>query len=190
MRGAAVKGRTFGGDPARQASANRLWPRVLRRHLGCRRGVVAVEFALIGVAMVVFIFAILELGMLGFSLDSLTRGVQAAARTAVMTAANAYATNGAISCPTNSTIIGYFNGYASPPLPAATGSTSNPAITATWTNNSSGTVTTEPEGVYLTLTGTYTWVPMGYAAFGHAGIKLNITSVAIVPGSSAEAASC
>lgn len=185
-----VKGESLSGDLAKKASAKRLWPRLLRRCLGCRRGVVAVEFALIGVAMFAFILAILDLGMLGFSLDSLTRGVQAAARTSVMTAANAYATNGAISCPTTSTIIGYFNSYASPPLAVATGSTSNPAVTATWTDNSSGTVTTEPQGVYLTLTGTYTWLPLGFAAFGHAGIRLSITSVAIVPGSSAGAASC
>jgi Flp pilus assembly protein TadG len=179
----------LGGGAAMQILARALRSRLLRRCLG-NRGAAAVEFALIGLAMVAFIMAIVDLGMLGFSLGALTHGVQSAARTAVVNAANAYATNGAISCPTTSTIIGYFNSYANPPLPAATGSTGNPAVTATWTNNSSDTVTTEPQGVYLTLTATYTWQPLGFAAFGNTGIRLSITSVALVPGSSAEAASC
>jgi Flp pilus assembly protein TadG len=175
--------------PPRQNLA-RPW-RVLLRLGRARRASTAVEFALTGLALFLFLLAIVNLGMLGFSLGALVRGVQSAARTAAVNAAANYATTGAITCPSNAAVVGYFNSYADPPLPAATTSaTGNPTITAAWTDNTSGAVTSEPQGVYLTLTGTYKWLPIGFSNFGSSGIKLSITTVAEVMGSATETATC
>jgi hypothetical protein len=154
-----------------------------RRLSGARQAGAAVEFALVGFSYLAFLMAILNMGMLGFSLAALTHGVQEAAREAATYAANQEVTNGAYACPTNSVIAGYFNGFADPPLTAAgTSSASNPYITATWTNNSAGAAG-EPPGLYLTLTGTYKWVPLGFNGFGP-GITLTIATVATVTGTS------
>jgi Flp pilus assembly protein TadG len=163
--------------------------RVLRRLGRARRASTAVEFALTSLALFAFLLAIVNLGMLGFSLGALVRGVQSAARTAAVTAANTYATTGAITCPSNTAIVGYFNSFADPPLPAATGTTGNPTVSAAWTDNTTGSVASEPQGVYLTLTASYKWVPIGFSSFG-TGIKLSITTVAEVMGSSTQTATC
>jgi len=154
-----------------------------------RRAVAAVEFALVSLALFGFLLAVVNLGMLGFTLGALVRGVQSAARAAAVQTGYNYATTSNFTCPTQSAIVGYFNQYADPPLPPATGATSNPAVIATWTNNGTDTVTTEPPGVYLTLTGTYHWVPIGFAPFG-TGIDLSITTVATVDGSSQVNSTC
>jgi len=154
-----------------------------------RRAIAAVEFALVGMALVMFLLVIINVGMLGLTLGALVHGVQSAARAAAVQTAQNYAANGTISCPTQSAIVGYFNQYADPPLPPATGATSNPGVTATWSDNGNDTVTTEPPGVYLTLTATDKWVPIGFAAFGM-GINLSITTVATVTGSAQATATC
>jgi Flp pilus assembly protein TadG len=157
--------------------------------LAQRRATAAVEFAMVGSALFFFLLAIVNLGILGLTLGALVHGVQSAARAAAVQTANTYATTGTITCPSNAAIIGDFNNAADPPLPAASGSTGNPAVTTAWTDNGNATVTTKPPGVYLTMTATYRWVPVGFAAFG-AGITLNITTVATVTGTSQAAAAC
>jgi Flp pilus assembly protein TadG len=154
-----------------------------------RRAAAAVEFALVGTAQFLFMLAIVNLGMLGFTVGALVRGVQSAARAAAVQTANTYATTEVVTCPTQSAIIGYFNNYADPPLPPATGSTGNPSVTATWSNNGGDANTSEPPGVYLTLTASYHWVPVGFAAFG-AGINLKMTTVATVSGTAQAASTC
>jgi len=154
----------------------------------CRAGT-ATEFALISFALVAFLLAIVNLGMLGFSAGALVRGVESAARAAAVQTAATYAATNAITCPSESAIVGYFNEYADPPLPAATGKTGNPAVTASWSDNGGDTVTTEPPGVYLTLTATYKWVPIGFAPFG-TGINLSITTVATVTGTAQATSTC
>jgi hypothetical protein len=154
-----------------------------------RRAGAATEFAFISFALVAFLMAIVNLGLLGFSAGALVRGVESAARAAAVQTAAAYAATNAITCPSESAIVGYFNEYADPPLPAATGTTGNPAVIATWTNNGTGSVTTEPPGVYLTLTATYKWTPIGFAPFG-AGINLSITTVATVTGTAQANSTC
>jgi len=153
------------------------------------RAIATVEFALVGLALTLFLMVIINVGMLGLTLGGLVHGVQSAARAAAVQAANNYATNGSISCPTQAAIVSLFNQYADPPLAPATGTTSNPSVTATWTNNGNDTVTTEPPGLYLTLTGTVRWVPIGLAAFSN-GINLTITTVATVPGSAQSTSTC
>jgi hypothetical protein len=167
-------------------------PRLRRQAAGLvrqRRAGAAVEFALVGTALVAFLLAIVNLGMLGFSVGALVRGVQSAARAAAVQTAATYAATEAITCPSESAIVGYFNEYADPPLPPASGTTGNPAVNATWSDNGGDAVATEPPGVYLTLTATYKWVPIGFAPFG-AGINLSITTVATVTGTAQAASTC
>ncbi len=148
-----------------------------------RRAAAAVEFALAGMAIMAFLMAILNLGMLGFSLSTMGRAAQATVRTAAMYASQQYATTGIMTCPTTTQIIGYFDKYGQPPLPSAgTATSSNPQLTINWTNNSDGTGTGEWHGVYLTLAVTYNWSPIGFAGFVHT-IPLHITTVGTVMGS-------
>ena len=159
--------------------------RIITRFRAARRASAAVEFALSGLALFAFIMAILNFGLLGFSLGTLAHSVQATARKAAMYASNQYATTGTMTCPTSTMITTFFNGYAQPPLPTAgTATGNNPLITATWTNNSSGAGgASEWNGVYLTLTVKYLWSPIGFNMFAK-GIPLSITTAATVMGSS------
>jgi hypothetical protein len=166
----------------------RLFHRTLR-HLGkVRRAGAAVEFALCGMAFFGFIMAIVNLGLLGFSLGALARSVQATGRWAAVTASSSY-TGSQITLPCLSSDVTAFNRFADPALPAlaqtsgtasSTGSqtTGNLTLSATWT----GTAGASP-GEFVQLTGTYKWVPLGFAPFG-AGFPLRITTAATVMGSS------
>jgi Flp pilus assembly protein TadG len=163
--------------------------RALRRLGRSTRAGAAVEFALSGLALFAFLFAILNLALLGLSLTALAHGVQSAARTAAVQAAASFtnSTSNTITCPSSSTIAQFFNNVAAPPLPsAATGTGSNPALSATWTNS---TGTGSSLGLFVTLTGTYKWVPLGFAPFGK-GITLKITTVATVTGTAGVSTSC
>jgi hypothetical protein len=150
----------------------------------CTQAGPAIEFAMSGLALFAFLLGILNLGLLGFSLGALARGVQAAARTSAVQATASYVNTGTMTCPANTVVAGYFTTYSSPALPAAgtNAGTSNPYINAVWTNNNAGTGVNQPPGVYLTLTGTYVWRPVGFN-FGP-GLTMKITTVATVPGSS------
>jgi len=154
--------------------------KIFRSFSKTKRGNVAVEFALSGLALFAFLMAILNLGLLGFSIGALVHGVQAAARKAGLDASASYATstNNTMTCDSSSIIQGYFDSYADPPLPA---SGTNPVVTANWTNNT-GSTTGNPPGVFLTLSATYKWVPFGFALFGK-GFTIGITTVAVVDGS-------
>lgn len=154
----------------------------------CRRargGGAAIEFALAGLALFFFMLVIINLGLLGFSLAAVARGVQSAARAAAVQAASSNVQNGSFVCPTSTQISGYFNSFVSPPLPAAgtIAGSSNPLLTVAWTNNAAGSGVNEPPGVYLTLTATYHWTPVGLN-FG-SPIALKIATVATVLGSTA-----
>lgn len=145
------------------------------------------EFALIGVAFLGFLMAILNLGLLGFSFGALARGVQGGARAAAYTA-NQYVANGSYTCPSACQVETYFNSFAAPALPASdTSASSNPRLTISWVNNSTNATATDPPGLYVLLTGTYKWTPLGFAALGP-GITLSISSVATVMGTSGTSA--
>lgn len=150
-----------------------------------RGGGAAIEFAISGLALFIFMLVIVNLGLLGFSLAAVARGVQSAARNAAVQAGASYVQNNSFTCPTSAQIAVYFNNAVSPPLPAAgtNAVSSNPLVTALWTNNAAGTGANEPPGVYLTLTATYNWRPVGLN-FG-SPIALKIATVATVLGSSA-----
>jgi len=149
-----------------------------------RSGAVAVEFAVSGLALFGFVLVLINMGLLGLSIGALAHGVQAAARTAAVQAAKNYVNSGSTySCPAPASVATYFNNFANPPLPVSgtSATASNPYINAVWTNNSSNATAGEPPGVYLTLTGTYVWHPIGFN-FGP-GITLKITTLATVLGS-------
>ncbi len=162
--------------------------RAVRRLVGTRRAAAAVEFGLVGFAFFGFIFVILNLGLLGFSLGALSRGVQTAARAAALATANQYTTTQAYTAPSACTVDGFFDGIADPPFkPSGTSTSSNPKITISWVNNSANLVATEPPGLYVAITGTYLWKPLGFEAL-FSGITLKISSVATVPGTNGTAA--
>jgi hypothetical protein len=149
------------------------------------RAAAGVEFAISGLALFLFLFGIINLGYLGLQISALEHGVVGAARQAGVTAAANLSGNGAkTTCPTTSDIQGYFNNFASPPLRAATGSTTDgsPVLTFTagpWVNNgAAGT----PAGTFLTITATYRWIPIGFRAYFGVGLTLSITSAAFVMG--------
>jgi Flp pilus assembly protein TadG len=155
-----------------------------------RRAAAAVEFAICGLALLVFIFGIVNLGLLGMSLSSLARGVQSAARAAAVYTSAQYANQGAFTCPSDSTIVTDFNNAAGPALPGAGDSNgSNPRLTVTWTNNGTSSNAGDPPGLYLTLTGTYRWSPIGFNGV-FPSIPLSITTVTTVMGSQNQATAC
>jgi Flp pilus assembly protein TadG len=157
-----------------------------------RRASAAVEFAMTSGALLFFMMAILNLGYLGLTVNAMQHGAEAAARAAVVQLAANVATSGAAAaCPSGTAITGYFNTYASPPLPAAstTVTTGTPAITATWTNNGTAT-NTMPPVTYLQLTASYTWKPIGMPSFFRTGIPLNISTLAAAMGTTGITTKC
>lgn len=140
------------------------------------------EFAISALALLAFLMAIFNLGMLGFSLGALARGVQAAARNSAVYTSAQFTSSKAFVTPSCATTVGYFNSAVSPPLPAAgTSVGSNPLLSISWTNNAGSTVGSYPPGVILTLTGSYSWVPFGFDGL-FSGIPLKISTVATVMG--------
>ncbi len=160
----------------------------LHRFRTTRRAVAAVEFALTGMAFIAFLIGLLNLGLLGLTMSTMQHCVQAAARTAAVKASNNYVASLTTStvkytCPTASAVAGYFNNFATAPLPAgSTSASANPYIQAKWYNNSSGSsYTGMPPGVLLVLTASYRWAPLGFASFTN-GITLRLTTLATVLG--------
>jgi|GEM_PF-6768547 hypothetical protein len=143
-----------------------------------------------GMALIGFIMIIFNAGMLGFQLGALAHAVQMTGRWATVKATASYANSGSkITEPCLGSVVTTFNSFADPPLSAlaqpgssstisGTTTTGNLTLTASW----SGSAASAP-GVYLTLTGTYNWQPLGFAAFG-SGFPLKITTAATVMGSS------
>jgi len=161
-------------------------PRIVTRFAAARRGGPAVEFAISGTLLFGFIMGIINLGLLGLSVGALTRGVEATGRWAAIQAAASYASSGStVTEPCFSRVTSAFNGFVSPPLPALGTPTSNTitsnglTLTINWTTTGVG----KAPGVYLTLTGTYAWQPLGFHLFG-SGFNVNITTAATVLGSS------
>ena len=116
---------------------------VASRFLAARRGVAAVEFALTAFWLFLFLFAIINLGDLGFTVGALQHAVEAAARKAAVTASANLSSTPATPCPTGSQLQTYFNSFAAPMLPAA-GTASGPVLTPSATASSVWTNSTLP----------------------------------------------
>ncbi len=150
-----------------------------------RRGTASVEFALNGLAIMLFIFAIINLADLGLVVGTMKHGVQAAARNAaVETGVLMAQTDNSGDCVSQAQVIALFNQVATPILPAAAGSSNNgaPVVQTAWSNAANG--------ASLTVTASYRWMPVGMPnEFGN-GIPLTITSTQTVIGTSGAATTC
>ncbi len=164
---------------------NKRGQQTLRRFRTASQAVASIEFAISGMALILFMLAIVNLGDLGLMLGALQHGAEAAARAAAVQSAGNIASGGV--CTNNAAVQSYFNAAASPPLPPATGSTTDgtPQIQTSWTNNSANN--TVP-GTYVTVTTSYNWTPIGLP--NTASIPLTITATQIVLGTSGATTSC
>jgi hypothetical protein len=152
-----------------------------------KQAATAVEFAIVSLVFFAFILLIVNLGLLGFTANALSHGVQAATRKAAVAAANNYVNSSeqTYTCPSSTAIAGYFDGIADPPLsPSSTTTGANPYIHAAWSYNGSNL----PPGVVLLLTATEQWSPIGFARFG-LDINLKISTLATVMGTTTASAS-
>jgi Flp pilus assembly protein TadG len=158
---------------------------VLRRFNAANRAVASIEFAISGMALILFMLAIVNLGDLGLVLGAMQHGAESAARSAAVQSSSNIANGSA--CSNTAAVQSYFNAAASPPLPAATGSPTDgtPQIQTSWTNN--GANNTIP-GTYVTVKASYNWTPIGLP--NTASIPLNITATQIVLGTSGVTTSC
>lgn len=146
-----------------------------RRFAAARHGAAAVEFALSGIALLAFLMVIINLGMLGFSVNTLQRVTTATVRTAAAAAAADMSGNGSQSaCPSASQIQSAFNNAAGRTSLFAPNLVLDDPV---WTDNgTSGT----PNGTYLHLTATESWKPIGFNMLS--GITLSVSAVAFVMG--------
>ncbi len=165
------------------------------RLVQAQRAAMAVEFAIVSLVFFAFIMLIVNLGLLGFTANALSHGVQAAARKAAVAATDNYANSSpqTYTCPTSTTVASYFDSFADPPLgPSSTSAGANPNIQATWSYNGSnlptGVSLPSGLGVVLLVTATEKWFPIGFARFG-SGITLKISTVATVTGTAAASSS-
>ena len=171
--------------PVRQIIASAA--RLANGFIAARRGAAAVEFALSSLWLFLFMFAIINLGYLGFSLGALQHTVEGAARrAAVQASANLAGYNpNSSTCPSTGTtgaIAGYFNSLRSSVVPTAANLTT---FSATWVSNSASADDT-PLNVslptsYLILTAQYKWTPIGFPKY-LMGVNLGITTVSFVMG--------
>lgn len=133
-------------------------------------------------ASIGFLMAIVNLGMLGFTLSVLQRAVELTART---TAVSVAAGGSSTACPTATTVQTIFNNYAAPLIPAdATTLTyySYPTSGSTVVTVSSPWVKASGlNGGYIAINAAYAWKPIGFA-FLH-GVTLSLTAVAFSTGS-------
>jgi hypothetical protein len=164
---------------------------LLRNFIAARRASAAVEFALCGMAIFLFFFIVLNLGLLGFQLSILARAVQATGRWAAVHASASYvanSTSATFTLPCTSQDAGAFNSFTtSSALPllsttttsvySGTVTSGNLSLTAAWTTASINAV----PGIYVTMSAVYTWQPIGF--FGGITIPLKIATAATVGGS-------
>lgn len=162
---------------------------ILAAFVRARSGAAAVEFALLGLATFAFFFAILNLGLLGFTLTTLQRATEMTARTAAVNATVAESSSGSGVCPTVADVTSYFNQYVGRMIPKV-GATGGPTLT--FYTNASGTpasfsgpwvtsTSNTPTGTYIALGATYRWSPIGFVKL--ASIPLTIRTVAFAMGS-------
>lgn len=138
---------------------------------GDRRGVAAVEFAITGSLLFLFLFGILNLGYLGFTIVALQRGVQQAARYASVTTAAALASGTAMTyaCPTQAAIQSQFASAADPPLSGA----EMPAVVVAWGGSLAPCSNNTGTGVgTVTVSARLQWLPIGLQGIWSGGISL------------------
>jgi hypothetical protein len=160
------------------------FPRCVRAD---RNASASVEFALSGLALMAFIFVIINLGDLGLVLGALRHGVQGAVRDMAVQTGVSLANNN--SCVSSGAAAGYFSSYAAPLLPTASSTPTPgfPTVTATWTND---TASNTVQGTYVTVTASYLWTPIGLPNYRAAGVPLSVTATQMVVGTSGAVTAC
>jgi len=161
-----------------------------RRFAGARGGVATVEFAINSLALILMIFAVINLGDLGLTLGLMKQGVESAVRASVVqTEASFAATGHTNACATAAQMAAYFNNVVAPIMPAATGSTTDgsPIVTYNWTNY---TLLGTAPGTFLTINVAYRWTPIGLPNSFGGGIPLSMASTQMVIGTSGYPTSC
>lgn len=144
-----------------------------------RRGVAAVEFAISGSLLFVFMFGIINLGDLSFTIVALQTGVQNAARFASITTSTALANGTAMTyaCPTQATIQGQFAAAVSPPF-SGTGA---PAVAVSWSGSLAPCSNNAGTGVgTVTVSTKFQWFPIGLQGIWANGISLAPTETLAV----------
>jgi Flp pilus assembly protein TadG len=144
-----------------------------------RRAVAAIEFAISGSALFLFLLGIMNLGELGFTIVALQRGVQQAARYASISTSVAIANGTAANyaCTSQADAQAQFTSAAIPPFSATT----IPAVSVSWggslatCSNSAGT------GIgTVTVSAHYQWYPIGMMGVLGNGISLAPTETLAV----------
>jgi Flp pilus assembly protein TadG len=150
----------------------------------------SLEFAVNAMALLLFLFGIVNMGDLGLTVGTMKRAVQSAVRTAaVQTSAAMAQTGNPAACATGAQIITDFNNIASPILPPASAAATPgyPAISYNWSN---ATIANPTPGTVLSITASYRWVPLGLSQYFGPGIPLSISSTQLVIGTSGATTSC
>jgi Flp pilus assembly protein TadG len=143
------------------------------------RGVAAIEFAISGSALFLFLFGIMNLGELGFTIIALQRGVQQAARYASVATSVALANGTAVNnaCTTQADAQTQFANAVTPPLSAA----STPIISISWGGSLATCSNDASNGIgTVTISARYRWYPIGMAGLLTNGISLAPTETLAV----------
>lgn len=136
-------------------------PGVVRSMGSDRRGVAAVEFAIVGLLLLTMIFGIINLGDLAWTYDTLHAGVVASARYASVTTSaglgSATAPIGADSCTGQQSIQDQFAARVSPPVAAGT----VPSVKIVW-GGSLAVCDAIADTSLASLPGGWVWVTVSY----------------------------
>jgi hypothetical protein len=154
----------------------------MRRLLRARRAVASIEFALCGMALILTVFAILDLGDMALVLGAMTYSTQSAVREAALqTNANLGGLGTGTSCLSQAQIVALFNNAMPSLLPAAMSSgngTGAPLVQGSWVQESGSGAGT---GTYLQITTRYSWTPPGMPGFT---VPLSVSETQMVEGTS------
>lgn len=154
--------------------------RIFRHRLTAdTRGVAAIEFAISGMALFLFLFGIMNLGELGFTIVALQRGVQQAARYASISTSVALANGTAVNyaCTPQAAAQAQFANAVTPPFSAA----SMPAVSVTWGGSLASCSNNTGSGIgTVTVAAQYQWYPVGMAGIFANGISLAPTETLAV----------
>ena len=143
------------------------------------RGVAAIEFAISGLALFLFLFGIMNLGELGFTIIALQRGVQQAARYASVATSVALANGTAANyaCTTQADAQTQFANAVSPPFSTANA----PAISISWGGSLAACSNNAGTGIgTVTVSAHYQWYPIGMIGVFTNGISLAPTETLAV----------
>lgn len=156
-----------------------------------RSGATAVEFAICLLALVLFVFAIVNLGDLGLTVYALDRGVAESANYAALQASDNIAAAGPVQangtvttaeCPAPTAIQAKFSAAAAPPYSAQ-----NPAppLTVDWWGTMAvcggATVASPPPGGGVTVSVNAPWSPLALAGLFGGALTLSASQSVSVP---------